>query len=359
MADESAMFVGKTLADRWHVVEELGRGGFGMVFGARDLRSGRHVAVKILRLTAGTDGKLEFADEARFLRHLQGCERIIDLLDSGEEMQILTASTSQGAVELPLQFPFIVLELADGCLTDLLLLDTTVFEWVERLAVFRDAVKGIHQMHIHQVVNRDLKSENMLVFSHGSSSVRGKVADLGRARLLSEPARFQTDDYVSGRGDLRFAAPELLWLQGHDTEIGWRAVDLYHLGSLLHELGTGTGLTSMVLPDVRSHLNAVARISPAERAAAYAAAIPDLADALASAIELCVAAAPSSIKGLLRGLLLQLTHPIALRRFPRTEGRPNTGASLEWLIRRVDVMSLTLRNAERQTRQLARKGVAV
>ncbi|GEA81341.1 protein kinase domain-containing protein [Cellulomonas uda] len=361
MGSEADLFVGRTLSGRWHVVKEIGGGGFGMVFAAQDLVDGREVAVKMLRLTSSSDpaARTEFDDEARFLERLRECNCVVDLLDKGEDIQILSAEGPSGKVDIPWNFRFMVLELADGCLTQLLLLDEATFAWRERLGVFRDVVKGVHQMHLKQVVDRDLKSENVLVFATSGSAVAAKVADLGRARLMTEPPRFQSGEYLVGRGDLRFAAPELLWHQGHDSDFDWRAVDLYHLGSVLFELGTGVGITSSVLPDSLAILQTMYTRPDAERAASFRRSLPELADRYELAADLFVAAAPAAIRPQLASLLRQLVNPSPPQRFPKVQGVSDTRPGLGWLLRRIDVLVLTLVNADREARrQLLRKATS-
>jgi serine/threonine protein kinase len=230
-------------------------------------------------------------------------------------------------------------------------LDYDGFSWLERLQVFRDAVKGTHQMHLRNVVYRDLKSENVLVFSRGHSGLQAKVADLGRARITTEPPRYLADDYLAGRGDLRFAAPELLWLQGATTEAAWRAVDLYHLGSLLFEIVTGVGITSAVLPDSQTIIRHANSMDPASRTIAYTTAMPDLRDRYAFAYEMFASEVPPAICAQAVWLLRKLTALDREQRFPSIQGKPQKGVGLEWLMRRVDILTLTLRNAQRQARR--------
>ena len=86
-------------------------------------------------------------------------------------------------------------------------------DWSERLWLLRGAVKGVHQMHLRNVAHRDLKSANCLLVVQGSRS-EVRVADLGRAKDFTHAPTLAPFDYLRGRGDFRFAAPEYLWMQG-------------------------------------------------------------------------------------------------------------------------------------------------
>jgi hypothetical protein len=85
---------------------------------------------------------------------------------------------------------------------------------------------------------------------HHSGRVRSgnRGATQVSSRDTRKPARVAAGNYDFGRGDLRFAPPELLWGLGEsdDFELMARG-DLYLLGSLWFEVATGVGLTSLAL----------------------------------------------------------------------------------------------------------------
>lgn len=351
MATESDLYLGAVLNGRWRVDGAKAAGGFSVVLHGTDLDSGSPIAVKILKIGSGADAEEEMRGEIRFLRRLQTCDRVVDIRGDGKHPLIVSAGPG-GSVQLPIEVTFLVLELADACLTDLLVVLDHV-SWRERLQIFRDVVKGIHQMHLKRIASRDLKSENVLLFSPNLKAV-AKVADLGRARCTAEPPRFRAEEYLVGRGDLRFAPPELLWWQGTDDPGCWRAVDLYHLGSVLFELAVGHCLTSTVLPDALSILNSMASTPASIRKTGYDSRIADLRARMEFAWELFDAEVPGSIRPQASTLLRQLTDPDPSRRVHRIRGRAlPLDRGLEWLIRRADILRLTLAKADAQAASVA------
>jgi serine/threonine protein kinase len=174
------------------------------------------VALKVLKHGTTGAGVIEFETEGRLLSGLTRCSNVVNLLGPAMEkdaIQVRPVAAANVLVELPVSY--IVLELADACLADLLA-DRHLLAWEERLLLLRHVVKGVHQMHLQGIVHRDLKSENALVFAVPREGFTAKVADLGRSRDLNQPVRFVAQDYLIGRGDWRFAPPEFLWWLGAD-----------------------------------------------------------------------------------------------------------------------------------------------
>lgn len=242
---EIQLFLSEMLAGRYRPLSHIGSGHFSGAFRAEDQQTGEDVAAKILKLghCAAADAVQEFRDEIRILQLLAGCDRVVQLLDSGQHTVTLNHPASGGVI--PVTTEYAVLELAAGSLADLILLGPG-FGWPDRLRLYRDVVKGVHQMHLKGVVYRDAKAENALVFE---SPQVAKAADFGRAHNTADPPRFATSAYLAGRGDLRFAPLEFLWLQGTEDPDDQARADLYLLGSLLFEAATGAYLTSVVAAD--------------------------------------------------------------------------------------------------------------
>jgi serine/threonine protein kinase len=174
---------------------------------------------------------------------LAGCSHVVNSIGDGTHQLELAAP---GGASVKFDVPYLVLELADGSLAELLL-NRARLPWQARLELYRDLVKGVHQMHLGGVVHRDVKSDNSLIFSRPQGA---KIADLGRSRNTVAQSRFVAEAYEAGRGDLRFAPPELLWKCGTDNPDDMARVDLFLLGSLLFELATGVAITQ-VAPSTR------------------------------------------------------------------------------------------------------------
>lgn len=199
-----------------YVVEaELGRGGMGVVYRARQLGLNRTVALKMIR--AGGHAEQEELD--RFRREASAIAR----LQHPHIVQIYAIGEING-------LPFFSLEYCDQGALDKTLRGTPQparesAELVEKLA---QAVEVAHQQG---VIHRDLKPANVLIGNDG----RPKLTDFGLAK--------QTDLQASGHtrsgailGTPSYMAPEQA--QGDARHVG-PAADVYALGAILYELLTG------------------------------------------------------------------------------------------------------------------------
>lgn len=334
----------------YRVLGYLGGGAFGFVYSAQEIFNGAEVALKILNPRAQAPEHQEFDNEANLLTHLSGASSVVTLLDSGsEDLPIL-------GLALPWPLRFHVFELAENSL-DVLTLDPDAIPWTERLSLFRGVVRGVHQMHTKGVVHRDLKSSNCLLFGQ-PGGVETKVADLGRSRLLSSPASQDVVTYRFTRGDWSFAAPELLWGVGRDDAETFKRADLYGLGSLLFELAIGQGITSFVGPALQPR-HKPWTLDPAVCAAVYSGELARLRASFEQAHSAFSLVVPAAIRPQAVTLIRQLCNPDPVRRVPaNTRGRPVAPESgLNWLLRRTDILSLTLKNAlDQASRHLQRKG---
>lgn len=342
------LYVGQTLAGQFRVLDYLGQGQFSLVFSALDLSNGEEVAIKVLLPTSKASDRLEFDTECELLDLSHSASSVIDRITDGEDKVMVQIPNTGALVPLPVRY--LVLERAERSLADLLAVRDQL-SWEDRLAIFRSICKGVHQLHLQQIVHRDLKSDNVLIVLSGKV-VTAKVSDLGRARLLSRPARFAPTDYERGRGDLRFAPPEFLFHLGHDDPSSWYLSDVYFLGSILFELATGQGLTTASLGDVRPLLHSTARLSIAERRREFAASQADIRARYESSYVQFGAQLPPSIRHEADRVLRQITNSTPQARLPQRKGRAVLDArDLQWLLRRVDILRLQLITAAKPTRK--------
>jgi eukaryotic-like serine/threonine-protein kinase len=202
------------LPDRYHVERELGRGGMGAVFLARDLRYGRAVAVKVLHPELATSlGAQRFLTEIQVAASLTH-PLVVTVFDSGEADGLL----------------YYVMPYVDGeSLRDQLKREGPL-PVEEALRVARDVAEALTFAHARGVVHRDVKPENILL-AHGHAS----VADFGVARAVSTAA----DERLTATGLILGSPPYLSPEQADPSlEVDGRA-DLYSLGCVLHEMLTG------------------------------------------------------------------------------------------------------------------------
>jgi eukaryotic-like serine/threonine-protein kinase len=303
---ESAL-IGGTFDD-YQIVSYIGRGGFALVFEAVELTTRRAVALKVLP-PSDPEPSLEFQREGVLLSRLSGSSNVVTLHKTD---RLSINITIAGGQQIPVQMPFHVLELAQGCLEELVL-HRDKLEWVERLRLWRGVVLGVHQMHLREIVHRDLKSENCLLFVRPKNHTDCKVTDLGRSRHLPSPPLHNQQQYLTGLGDLRFAPPEFLAWQGDDSKKAHTCSDLYGLGSVLFELATGQGITVMSLgfgPEVvRANLSMLQRGQMID--------LSGLRSEFESAFRMFESSVPAVIRPQTTALLRQLCDPEPVARLPK------------------------------------------
>jgi len=350
---DEVLYPGEVFDGRWEVGAFLGDGNFSIVFECRDRVSGKSYAIKILSVTQNSVEHLaEFENDGELLELLAGRSNIIEIEARG--LHPMTLHSSSG-VPVVVNVPYIVLERADASLAELLVTRHSL-SWAERLDLFRQVVKGMHQMHLFEIVNRDLKSDNALVTASGKSATVA-LSDFGRGRNTRNPARFSALAYQHGRGDSRFSPPEMIWGLGVDDPEQMRLADLFLIGSVLFEFATGVGLTAIVLGDPLAWRERARAMSEPDRMRDFASHAADLQTRFGIAYDVFEAELPAPIRQVGCALLEQLTAVIPEQRQPHVLGRPRAVASpwdLQWVLRRVDIMRLTLAHAE--TERMKKRG---
>jgi predicted ATPase len=195
----------------FEVVAELGRGGMGVVYKARDARLDRFVALKFLTAGAGRDPRrLErFRREARAASALNH-PAVCTLHDVGDH---------DGQ-------PFLIFEWVDGQTFRALIGPNPDLQRL--LPLVRQVAEALRVAHAAGIVHRDLKPENLMVRSDGYV----KILDFGLARLADAARHDSEVGMVVGTAD--YMPPE----QARGEAVGPSA-DIYSLGVIFYELTTG------------------------------------------------------------------------------------------------------------------------
>ncbi len=198
----------------YEILAELGRGGMGVVYKARQTALGRPVALKMILdgAHAGPEQRTRFRLEAEAVARLQH-PHIVQIHEVGEadgrpffSLEYVTGGSLAGKLrEGPRPAP-------------------EAARLVELLA------GAVHYAHGHGIVHRDLKPANVLLTAEGEP----KIADFGLAkRLDADSGQTRTGAVV---GTPSYMAPEQA---GGQTRRVGPAVDVYALGAILYELLTG------------------------------------------------------------------------------------------------------------------------
>lgn len=94
----------------------------------------------------------------------------------------------------------------------------------------RDVLRGVNRLHLLGYCHRDLKTDNILLFSGGEA----KLGDLGTCRTLDGRDAY-VPDYFSPVGDIRFAAPEQFFGAGNDPGLHVGS-DWFSVGGVFFEV---------------------------------------------------------------------------------------------------------------------------
>lgn len=336
---EADLYLNQILCGRYRVDSFRAPGGFCLVFDGTDMSSQSPVAVKILRPGVIGDGVLEFETESRLLVQLAKAAHVVDCHDAG--VDTIQVKTVPGGVLVPLPVRFMVLERAEASL-DEIVVSRAATSIRDRLQLFRDVTLGVHEAHLGGIVHRDIKSENVLIFHPRRERPMAKIADFGRARDLNTAARNPIEAYLLGRGDLRFAPPEALWMQVRDHRDDFRRVDLYLLGSTLYELMVGQGITGLALGNGTTIAARNARLTPTQRESEYRGRLGEIRARYEYPLQFLANELVPVIRDEGVRLVRQLCDPDPVSREKRFRADKKDLWGLEWLLRRVDVMMARL-----------------
>ncbi len=196
------------------VLGELGRGGMGIVYRARQHAPVREVALKMLLASAA--GSVE--QRERFRLEASTLSR----LDHVGILPVFATGEADG-------FPWFTMKLATGGnLAERV--PTLRGQWRAVAELIGHLADALQYAHEHGVLHRDLKPGNVLFDEHG----RAYLADFGLAKIADADSNLTRADGLLGTPN--YLAPEIALA---DARAATTASDVYGLGAILHELITG------------------------------------------------------------------------------------------------------------------------
>ena len=204
---------------QYELIRELGRGGMGQVFLARDTKLARRVAIKFLNTTS-TNLTERFLTEARTTA-LVNHENIVVIYEVDEHEGL----------------PHMVLEYLEGVsLREMM--RGRAFSPTRAVALITPVVRAIARAHLAGIVHRDLKPENIFVTVDGTV----KVLDFGIAKVLGPEAgrRLGVEDFkqTGTTHSVLVGTPQYMAPEQFGGDIDNRA-DLWAVGIIMFELLTG------------------------------------------------------------------------------------------------------------------------
>jgi len=204
--------IGTVLTDRYEILREIGRGGYSVVFAARDRDLGTDVAIKLLVPPPAVAhiARERMRREVQAVRGLshQHIVAVHDFVEDGPHS-------------------FIVMELVDGSDLGIRVAQRQPLATDEVARIGEEVAEALAFAHARGVLHRDVKPQNILIDSGG----RTRLTDFGSAKLDGQMTVTQTGALV---GTIPYSAPEVL--SGHR---GDARADIYALGLTLFYALTG------------------------------------------------------------------------------------------------------------------------
>lgn len=287
--------------------------------------------------------QLEFGTPVEAIQALSSAfvfERDIVQACTGRRMANVVRGITSGSVSVPgSASPFsivdyLVFEIADedvrGRLTTL-----DAFDEAWKLRVLHNTANGLRQLHQANFAHQDLKPSNVLCFPEANGEVLAKVGDLGRAHNAQAPGPHAGAPIP---GDIKYAPPELLYRQFEtDDRLRCRAIDVYHLGSLVTCMFTGLGTTAGIFTYLPLEFYFASWTGD------YATVLPYVREAYDHHMSDVEAALPDTVRVDLLQLVRELCDPD-----PRVRGNPRAGGSVArfTMERYVSILNRLAWNAE-------------
>jgi serine/threonine protein kinase/tetratricopeptide (TPR) repeat protein len=212
-----------TVIGPYKLLEQIGEGGFGVVFMAEQQHPVRRkVALKVLKPGMDTRQVIARFEAERQALALMDHPHIAHILAGGE--------TASGR-------PYFVMELVRG-IPITAFCDQNQLSVDERLELFLSVCRAVQHAHHKGIIHRDLKPSNVLVTLHDDKAVV-KVIDFGIAKATGQQLTEKTlfTNFAQMIGTPLYMSPEQAQLSGLDVDT---RSDIYSLGVLLYELLTGT-----------------------------------------------------------------------------------------------------------------------
>ncbi|HCS49114.1 MAG TPA: hypothetical protein DIW61_13010 [Candidatus Aminicenantes bacterium] len=203
---------GATFANRYQIIEELGKGGMGRVYKVYDNKIKEKIALKLIKPEIASDRETieRFSNELKLARRIRH-KNICGMFDIGE---------AEGA-------HFITMEYVAGEDLKTMIRMSTGLTVGTVLSIGRQICHGLAEAHSLGVVHRDLKPQNIIIDKGGNA----KIMDFGIARSIREKG-------ITG-GGIIIGTPEYMSPEQTEAKDVDQRSDIYSLGIIIYEMATG------------------------------------------------------------------------------------------------------------------------
>jgi len=205
--------LGSIFAERYEILEELGKGGMGEVYRVKDEKLDEEIALKVLKPEIAVDKNIieRFKNELKLARKIAH-KHVCKMYDLNEEEET----------------PYIAMEYVDGEDLKSHIRKKEKLTQEEAISIAKQVCEGLAEAHEIGVIHRDLKPQNIMIDDKG----RAKIMDFGIARSVEAPG-VTASGMIIGTPD--YISPE----QAEGEEADQRS-DIYALGVILYEMVTGS-----------------------------------------------------------------------------------------------------------------------
>lgn len=205
--------VNKVLAQRYEIIEEIGKGGMALVYKARDNMLNRYVAIKVL--------KEEYKDDKEFVRRFNVEAQAAARISNPHVVSIYDVGYEDG-------YYYIVMEHIKGITLKKHIAEKGKLHWHDAAGYAAQICEGLAAAHKNNVIHRDIKPQNIIITPEGEL----KVTDFGIARASNSQATVTVANTTIGT--VHYLSPEQA--RGGYTD---ERTDIYSLGVVLYEMLTG------------------------------------------------------------------------------------------------------------------------
>ena len=201
----------------YEIIEQIGRGGMGRVYRARQIALDRDVALKLL--------PSDLAANAKYIRRFIREARAAGLINHGNLVHVHDVGEADNRY-------YIVMEYVEGRTVKQIMRREGRIGIIETLRVAEQVCAALGCAHQNKIVHRDIKPDNIMITPHGAV----KLCDLGLAKVM-EGGTLQDTDTQEGHamGTPHYMSPEQARYSG---KVDARA-DVYALGATMYHMLTG------------------------------------------------------------------------------------------------------------------------
>jgi tetratricopeptide (TPR) repeat protein/predicted Ser/Thr protein kinase len=203
--------IGKILGNRYRILREVGSGGMAWVYLAEDINEGRLVAIKVLYP--------QFSEDIAYIQRFNREAKLASTLSDQHIVRVLDYGATRDV-------HYLVMEYIEGQDLRNIIDERGNLPWHEALHLLDQLGMALEHAHLHGIVHRDIKPQNLMITGDGVL----KVLDFGIARARMLPSLTQSG-FV---GSPYYISPE----QAMGEEVDIRS-DLYSAGVVLYEMLSG------------------------------------------------------------------------------------------------------------------------